>query len=83
MPPIPEDIREHYEAVDAALSDIGHVVTLLDLVLEQVMEDQCCTAQALGFFLSRQLDDLRRKAEANLDGIWVACGGNPEGGRQP
>jgi len=82
MTPVLDEVRAHYEAVDAALSDIGHVATLLHLVLEQVAEDQCCTAQALGFFLSRRLDELRRKAEAHLDGIWVARG-NPEGGRQP
>jgi len=75
MPPVPEKVREHHEAVDDALSDIGHLATLLHLVFEQ-MGDRPCEAEALGLFLARLLEDRHRKAEASMSELWKATGGN-------
>jgi len=73
-PRVPVEVREHHEAVDDALSDIGHVVTLLHLVFEQ-MGDRPCEAEALGLFLARLLQDRHRDAEAHMDELWKAAGG--------
>ncbi|HWX46897.1 MAG TPA: hypothetical protein VNZ61_02425 [Roseomonas sp.] len=81
-PPVPVEVREQHEAVDDALSDIGHVATLLHLVFEQ-MGDRPCEAEALGLFLARLLQDRHRDAELHMEKLWVASGGNPEGTRQP
>ena len=82
MPPISDAVRMRHEAVDAVLSDIGHAITLLHLVFEQ-LGDRPGECEAVGLFLARDLERLHSEAEMHMRKLWVASGGSTAGSAQP
>ena len=73
--PVPEKISEHYDPIECALSDIGHALGLLNLLVEEVAN--CIPEDRSGqmFFLIHSAWKLQENAEKHLAQLWLAVGG--------